>query len=133
MAALAGKILGRSRRQRTRALFSKGPALPVRYFQKARRSRTLPLNLAAEPRRVARTLPLKLVASRRWEGPILALEDVAGREGRAQGEGARCFGRDGLWKVSLAAYVRVGFERPGVQERRRRTTLRRAAVIGRCL
>ena len=63
----------------------------------------------------------------------MALEDVAGREGRAQGEGARCFGRDGLWKVSLAAYVRVGFESPGVEERCRRTTLCRAAVIGRYL
>ena len=41
-----------------------------------------------------------------------------------------CLGRYGFGKISLAAYARMIFERPGVLGRRRQTLSRYAAIVG---
>ena len=61
-------------------------------------------DVTAEPRRVAR-LSLGGTQGRRSQALSVARKEF-------KGEGARCFGQDGLGEVSPAAYARVIFEMP---------------------
>ena len=97
---MAGTVLGRPCRQRTRARF---------------------LN-AAKPCRVTRP-SLGETHGRRSRTFASAREEF-------KGEGARCFGWDGLVKISPAAYLRATFESPGVRRRRHRTSSRARLSLG---
>ena len=62
-------------------------------------------DVTAEPRRVAR-LSLGGTQGRRSQALSVARKEF-------KGEGARCFGQDGLGEASPAAYARAIFEMPG--------------------
>ena len=107
---LAGTILERPRWQRTHARFSKGPVFE---------------DVAAKPCCVTRPSLGETHGRRSRTFPVESTRE------EFKDEGVRCFDWDDLGKVSLAAYARAIFERPGVRARRRQTSSCRTAIVGR--